>query len=335
MSSHTAAFSGPLFVVGMPRSGTKLLRDLLNQHPRIGIPPAESEFLPDWARRWPAFGDLSQPAAFRRFAQEVAGSSYFVFLAEEQGYRVDVALWHATCPDYTLPGVFEALMRLDGGLGPDGRGVWGDKSPGYLHRLPLLDHLFPACRVVHIVRDCRDYAVSIRKAWGKDPLRAAQRWHDRVSGARAEGLRLGPERYLELRYEDLLADPEAALRPVAAFAGLDFDPRMTTLDRPSENLGDARGQARIVRSNAEKWRDMDPALRQHVEAIAGETLRALGYPVDYRGRPERLSPARMAAGQALDGIKLLQGDVAQRGLLGALRFRGRIWAETATLESRS
>ena len=328
----TPRFEGPLFVVGMPRSGTKLLRDLLNQHPQIGIPAAESEFLADWARRWPSFGDLSRPDAFRSFAQRVSGSAYFVFLAEEQGQRVDVAMWHATCRDYSLAGVFEALMRLDGGVGPDGPGVWGDKSPGYILRIPLLDQLFPAGRVIHIVRDCRDYAVSIRKAWGKDPLRAAQRWHDRVSLAQSDGQHLGPQRYLELRYEDLLGDPEATLRRAAAFVGADYDPAMITLDRPSENLGDARGQARIVRSNAEKWRDMDPALRGHIEAIAGETLTALGYPVSHRGRPDRLTPTRMLAGQVLDGIRLLQGDMTERGVVGALRFRGRIFRETGRRE---
>ena len=328
-----APFEGPLFVVGMPRSGTKLLRDLLNRHPHIGIPAAESEFLPDWARRWPSFGDLSQPEAFRHFARRVSGSAYFVFLREEQQQQVDVPMWHATCRDYSLAGVFEALMRLDGGIGPDGPGIWGDKSPGYIHRIPLLDQVFPAGRVIHIVRDCRDYAVSIHKAWGKDPLRAAQRWHDRVSLARADGQGLGPGRYLELRYEDLLDDPEATLRRAAGFVGVAFDPAMTTLARPSENLGDARGQARIVRSNTEKWREMDPALRGHVEAIAGETMAALGYPVSHRGRPDRLSPSRMLAGQVLDGVKLLQGDLAERGLVGAVRFRGRIFRETGTRET--
>ena len=327
-------FEGPLFVVGMPRSGTKLLRGLLNQHPLIGIPKAETEFLPDWARRWSSFGDLSRPDAFRRFFAAVRGSSYFVFLREEQGTEVDPAAWHATCRDFGLQGVFEALIRLDGGVGA-GPGVWGDKSPGYIARLPLLDTLFPQCRVIHIVRDCRDYALSIEKAWGKDPLRAAQRWNDRVRDARAFGQGLGPARYHELRYEDLLADPEAALRPVCGFLGLDFDPAMLTLQRPTENLGDTRGEARIVSANTEKWRAMEPALREHIEALAGQTLAELGYPVSHAGPPERLGPLRMAAGQLFDGAQLLRGDVAERGLFAAVRFRARIFAESGTRESFS
>ncbi len=326
-------FAGPLFIVGMPRSGTKLLRGLLNRHPQVGIPAAETELLPDWARRWPSFGDLRRPAAFARFFQQVRDSAYFVYLREEQGQEVDPAVWHATCRGYDLPQVFEALLRLDGGIGPDGAGIWGDKSPGYIVHLPLLDRLWPHCRVMHIVRDCRDYCLSIEKAWGKDPLRAAQRWSDRVSLARSDGLGLGPARYLELRYEDLLDRPEAVLRAATDFLGLDFDPAVLSLKQPTENIGDTAGQARIVTENTEKWRTMDPALREQVEALAGDALRAVGYPVAYRGRPERLSPSRMLAGQISDGINLVRSDAADRGWLGAARFRARLFRESGSRDS--
>ena len=60
-------FKGPLFIVGIPRSGTKLLRGLLDEHPMIGIPPIEIEFLPYWEKRWRDFGDLSDPYMFSKF----------------------------------------------------------------------------------------------------------------------------------------------------------------------------------------------------------------------------------------------------------------------------
>ena len=325
-------WNGPLFVVGMPRSGTKLLRGLLNQHPHLGIPLAETEFLGDWARRWPAFGDLTDPAAFRRFWTSVRGSAYFTFLREEQGHEVDPDAWFAASRDGSLAAVFEALLRLDGGVG-SGPGVWGDKSPSYLRSLPLLDAVFPDCRVLHIVRDCRDYARSINRAWGKDPLRAAQRWTDGVTDAHAAGQALGSARYLLLRYEDLLADVEGTLETALAFVGLSPAPGMGTLNQPTENLGDAKGQARVVTDNVEKWRSMDPTLRRQIEAIAGPGLAAFGYACDHTGASVRLSPARMAAGQVRDGYNLLKRDVAERGVLEALQFRARIFAESGQAEA--
>ena len=73
-----SAFHGPLFVVGMPRSGTKLLRGLLNEHSRIGIPLNETEFLPHWLRSWSAFGDLSSRTAFDAFSKACCTGVRFV-----------------------------------------------------------------------------------------------------------------------------------------------------------------------------------------------------------------------------------------------------------------
>ncbi len=244
------AWAGPLFVVGMPRSGTKLLRDLLNQHPRVAIPRVETEFLPDWHRRWASFGDLSDRERFLSFYEEATTSPYFTYMREDEGGHANAQEWFDACRGYGTAQVFEALLRLDTGtLGRD-EVIWGDKSPGYIRHLPLLEQLFSGARFIHIVRDVRDYVLSMQKAWGKHPLRATQRWVDGVSRAHATGGLLGSSRYLELRYEDLLSEPEAILRRVCDFLGVAFQPTMMELDRSTENLGDTRGATAIQRGNS-------------------------------------------------------------------------------------
>ena len=76
-------FTGPLFIVGLPRSGTKLLRSLLNNHPEIGIPGAESQFLPYLYRRWAQFGDLSDSAKFHNFYAYATKLPYFVYMRQQ------------------------------------------------------------------------------------------------------------------------------------------------------------------------------------------------------------------------------------------------------------
>jgi len=325
-----APWRGPLFLVGMPRSGTKLLRDLLNQHPRVGIPRVETEFLPDWHRRWSSFGDLSQLDAFRAFHASVQGSPYFVYMAEDEGGSATADAWHAACRSFDLPGVFEALMRLDAGLADRDDAIWGDKSPGYIRALPLLDDLFPQARLLHIVRDVRDYCLSMNTAWGKHPLRAAQRWVDAVGRAQAVGDLIGA-RYLELRYEDLLGDPEGALQRVCAFLGIGYLPSMTVLDRSPENLGSAKGATTIQRGNSEKWRtEMDAELREQIERMAGPLLRTFGYDCAYHGPVLRLSRTQMKAFQLADGVALVRADAKRRGWVGALRFRARMFKESGS-----
>jgi hypothetical protein len=320
-------FTGPLFIIGMPRSGTKLLLGLLGRHPRIGLPRFETEFLPWLARRFGRFGDLRERRRFEEFCAAMQGQGYFRYRREHVG-AVDPGQWHAACADYSAAGVFEALMRIDGDA-PRGSGrIWGDKSPSYIDDLPLLKALYPAAKFVHIVRDVRDYCLSIRKAWGKDMLRAAQRWTDDVRRARADGAALGAD-YLELRYEDLLADTERELRRVCAFLGIEFQPDMLTLARPTENLGDTRGESRIVATNTNKWRRMPPATLARVEEIAGELLRECGYDLALPPRPaRRLSRLEMRLAQLRDAWNLARADHNRWGFWRTALFHLRYYAAT-------
>ena len=314
----------------MPRSGTKLLRDLLNGHPMVGIPEAETELLPDWALRWPSFGDLENPRCWASFVEHARHSAYFVYLEEERGIVVDPAGWRLSCPDFSLAGVFEGLCRLHGGAPPDG--VWGDKSPGYLRHIPLIFGLYPHARVIHIVRDPRDQVQSAYKAWKKDRVRAAARWADGIRAAR-DALAEYPQRSMVVRYEDLVTEPTDVLGRICAFLELPFDTAMLTLKRPSENLGDTRGQTTVVAANVEKWRTaLDPTLQQRVAALCAEGLREHGYPCEHVGPAQVLSRRERQLRQLRDGANLVRFDVSSRGLRGAMQFRWRLFRESGAWE---
>lgn len=322
------SFSGPLFLVGMPRSGTKLLRGLLNRHPRIGIPDVETEFLPWLARRFERFGDLGSPARFAAFHARITRQTYFRF-RREQGAVLEAQRWRAACRELSAAGVFEALIRLEVDAPHGGARIWGDKSPSYIDDLPLLKQLYPQAKVIHIVRDVRDYCLSMRKAWGKDMLRAAQRWADGVDKARHDGAALGQD-YLELRYEDLLTGTEGELRRVCAFVGVEFDPRMLTLAKPEENRGDARGATRVVTDNLGKFaRAMPPRVLSRVEEIAGPTLLACGYALALPPRPRRrLSALRSRLAQLKDAWNLVRANEGGWGIWRVALFHLRYFVTT-------
>src|SRR5262249_24910012 len=119
-----------------------------------------------------------------------------------------------------------------------GKSRWGDKTPMYMQRLPLLERLFPDARYVHLIRDGRDTAVSflsmppriVTRTWAH-PGTAGGVAGPRgggggeVEGARALGARVG-DRYVETRYEQLAAEPERELRKICEHARLAFDPAM-------------------------------------------------------------------------------------------------------------
>ncbi len=320
----------PLFIVGMPRSGTKLLRTLINQHPRVAILGVETEFLPLWKKRWDSFGPLSRWENFERFYNWTKRLSYFYLYNEEVGPIIEARAWHQSCAgEFDIASVFAALARHDLSLTNDASVIWGDKSPSYIRHIALLNDLYPEARFIHIVRDVRDYALSLNKSFGKDMLRASQRWADDVLLAHQQGKKIG-ERYAEVRYEDLLADPDKEMRRLCKFLEIAFSTELTTLQTPAERdfehqRGIGTGRTEIVSDNTEKWRQvMPPSLLGKIESIACETLQQLGYEVNQHVTPCKLSALSMALRQLTDGANLLRSN-SRFGLIEAVKFYGRAY----------
>ncbi len=319
MTGGDKCFPGPLFIVGMPRSGTKLLRDMLNNHQHIRFSPIETEFFPYWVHHWHEFQDIDTPDGFNRFYRRCARLPFFVRNAE-RGIEVSCEEWFLACQRYTPSAVFEALMRCILSIGRESKTIWGDKSPSYIGHLPLLVREFPQARIVHIIRDVRDCSLSANKAWGKNLLRAAQRWQDDVSKCRADGQQL-PGSYMELRYEDLLAHPRESVSSICTFIGVEMEEKTLAPVGETEDKGDAKGMSALMTGNVRKYESrLSPQTVLDIEKIACETLRALHYPCAYTGQPARVSRPRLRFLQLLDGMNLLRTTARERGVIGALRF---------------
>jgi sulfotransferase family protein len=268
--------SPPLLVLGVRRSGTTLLRVMLDRHSELAVPD-ESYFVPQLA-------DLHR-----------RGVDPDVF-ADDLRRLPTIAEWG-------LP-VEEVRARLRPGM-PVGEAIaavfetyadsrdkrrWGDKTPAYMQHLDLLERLFPDSLYVHLIRDGRDAAISflampegiVTKTWAH-PRSAADfacQWRAEVTAARALGARVGPGRYLELRYEELVAAPQEELRRVCDFAGLAYEPEM--LDYPGAvDISDKPHQQSLRRpptAGLRDWRtQLSPADVASFEAVAGDLLRELGY----------------------------------------------------------
>ena len=168
-------WEGPLFIVGMPRSGARLLAALLSKHPRVRILGAETDFLPfidDWVQR---HGKPVGADSFERFASAMRRANYFDFRPASAPFRWEN--WRAACNgNFDAGGLFEGFARHELEIERGAGMIWADRSPAYVRHVPLILKHFPTARVVHVVRDVRDHCVSMRTAWGKDLRRSAWRW---------------------------------------------------------------------------------------------------------------------------------------------------------------
>ncbi len=130
--------------------------------------------------------------------------------------------------------------------------IWADKSPAYIRQIPLILKHFPTGRILHIVRDVRDHCVSMRNAWGKDIRRSAWRWGKDVLAAHRQCMSM-PERCLEVRFEELLQDPDTQMRRICLFLDLNFFAGLTELSQSVEQRGYAAGRTEIMRDNFRKF----------------------------------------------------------------------------------
>ncbi len=187
----------------------------------------------------------------------------------------------------------------------------GDKTPFHANHLPLLTAALPEAVVVHVIRDPRSVAAAFRSvSWATDDAHAAGRaWRRHVANARGAGAVLGAERYLEIRYEELVADPVPPLRRLCAALGLGYTDTM--IDRTesaararaqSEHAGDHQNLDRPVGVTRDWRRDLRALDVRRVEAVAGDLMISCGYPPVH----DPMDPA-MAGLRALDVARFAAG----------------------------
>jgi Sulfotransferase family len=273
--------AAPFFVVGVGRSGTTLLRMMLTHHPHLAL-PYESGFLTGYHERAAAFGPLDDDANLRRVVEAMLGEP--AVRRWDHAFSVDEVLGRVRAR--TVAGVADAIYSDYAAA--KGKARWGDKSD-YLDRMHVLHQMFPDAKYVHIIRDGRDVALSVMKLpWGpNDVVRAAEWWDTHVWLARRIGAVLGPERYLEVHYERLVAAPADELVRVCEFLGEPFSPAMLDYASgaeaaiPKETRTLHHGvDAAPYQQRVSAWkREMHPADLALFNRHAGRMLSELGYEV--------------------------------------------------------
>jgi hypothetical protein len=281
------------FIVGVGRSGTTLLRLMLDAHPELAIPP-ETHFAPDVIAACRSRGRSSEAVLEAMSADERWGD--FGLDSDELLARLS------------------GEKRLDGGSAlraffglyaeKQGKPRWGDKTPIYVTSMREISGVLPEARFIHVIRDGRDVALSRwKRATNPAPAeKVAKTWRRRINKAREQARDV---EYMELRYEDLVTDTEAVLRRVCDHIDLDFDPVMLSYHeeasgRLAEMSRDLPGDGGDVRHSSEErmaahaltsepptsariaaWREeMSAEDRTAFESVAGELLAELGYEVE-------------------------------------------------------
>ncbi len=243
---------GPIFIVGTQRSGTTLLRLILNANSRVAI-PEEARFLS------PLLKDkyLKQPIGGNDFKNLIQ------YLTNNEQFRLwnyDTSSFFDQISNKSEIYVGELIKLLyESFCIREGKEIWGDKSL-FFSAIPFLYKVFPSAKFIHIVRDGRDVFDSWRKmdASKNNVAVIALDWRYKLYKIESAFAQLPAENKLCLRYEDLMADPERQVRAVCAFIGIKYEIEMLEFYKTSKQyIGDHHSELifqSINNKNVNKWK---------------------------------------------------------------------------------
>lgn len=275
-----------LFIVGSPRSGTTLLRRMIDSHPEIAV-TLETHWIPLYFEN--RTGLTEDGYVTGALLPELFGHKRFPHLGldPEAVQRIVVAGGRIHYREFVarLFDLYGKRMH---------KRLVGDKTPPYVRKIAVLHELWPNARFVHLIRDGRDVCLSVlkwrmahktagaRSTWAEDPVSTTALWWEwLIRLGREAGEALPPGLYYEMSYEHLMSAPERQLRLMCEFLGVPFDDRMMRFHE-----GKTRHEAGLSANAA--WLPLTPGLRdwrsqmpredlERFEAAAGETLAEFGF----------------------------------------------------------
>jgi hypothetical protein len=282
----------PIFIVGSPRSGTTLMRQILDRHPSIAICP-ETHFHWFVHRRRILYGNLEKPTNRRRVIEDYLTRRPILrsgLATRELAARLAV---EAT----SYQAMFTAILNYYAQL--RGKPRRGEKTPRHALFLETLCEWFPDAIILHMLRDPRAAVASLRhEPWFPNSVAvSALRWLQLNQAARRFRGRPG---FLEVRYEALVTDPAGELRRVCSLLGEDYvDSMLVPEDRsPADNPAASRSRTAVTAARQEIWRkELSKTEVAQIEWVIGSHLETFGYP--RFARPASASTVARGLGYAL------------------------------------
>ncbi len=260
---------------------------MLHSHPRIGIPPETRFALATYKRRL-SFGDLEKRQNRMKVAKFIVGKgNRFRDLGLDRDETKQLIVNAPPTIGSLIGTVFHTYAeRFD-------RPRWGDKWPAYHRYLEIVMRLFPDAQVIHLVRDPRDCAASLKRMpwWKRSIYASLSTWSQAVDHT-DEAMRRWPGSIIRVQYEQLVAEPEQELRRLAAWLGEEYDPAMAEPQRLAPVAVPERkhwhSNTRISPSTASvgRWReDLEPWEVAICERVLGGRMARFGYEPSSRALP--------------------------------------------------
>jgi len=275
----------PYQMIGTRRSGTNLLRVMIDQLPAFSAPQSTHE-LEYFTPLAPYYVDLKDDDTFMQFIDDMC-KCVELNPAKWDGVNLDRQHIFNLCNERSIVSIFAAINST-AAMQVKGAADWMSKCPNYISYSDSFEkHWGEDIKYIYMYRDGRDIALSFTKAVAGDKHHyfIAQEWAQTQRAARALKEKISADRFFSVSYEDLLANPEAICRATAEFIGQPYTHEMLEYyENKSAKIAAASSALweniakPINTSNTKKWLEQSTKHDIHIfESVAGDELEMLGY----------------------------------------------------------
>ena len=271
-----------VFMVGEQRSGSNLLRLILNESNNVAAPHPPHIL----QRLMPVVGDkdLSDQAVFRQLID------YVCQLVEAnpvqwEGVQLDREDIFRRCRENSLVAIFGAVMDVYAEA--QGATTWICKSLQNIRWAEQLDAYFDKPKYIYLYRDPRDVTLSFMKAvvGEKHPYFIASQWNELQKLCLQHGEELPRDQFFAISYEDITTRPEEVISALCEFLGIEYQESMLAFHKSKEASNAASSSKLwanvtqpIMKKNSNKFLDkMSDADLRIIESVVGDTIDQLRY----------------------------------------------------------
>jgi len=284
----------PLFICGFPSGGTDLLKTMLNAHKHIYL-NGEMPFLYLLPKYNYTYNSKINNTIEKNKFREII-------------YKIDVYrnFENLEYSDISFPITVPDLVKIY--FSKSDKRIWGNKTPQNSEHIDDLLRIFPDAKFLIIVRDIRDIAMSWHKKWGKDMLFCAHKWENKMKIMLQSVQNLNPEKYLIVKYEDILESTESELKRVTSFLSLNWDKNMLEHHKHLNEFKDGKinfGKP-LIKDNKSKWKTgINRSILLRIEEISFTMLSHFNYNISLAKKYSEIKLREKLTGRFKDIVTMI------------------------------
>tara|TARA_Y100001980_G_C14556662_1_gene349161 strand:+ start:4328 stop:5311 length:984 start_codon:yes stop_codon:yes gene_type:complete len=305
----------PIFILGYPRSGTKLLMNLINNNREVLL---ANEFeshiyiLKKWYNK-----NISRN--FDKIFNDLINTPYYLELDRINKINLSIKDFEDKINNYDLNEIIEVFIRITSYYdNPQKKSttLYGQKSINLIRSPKEINFFYPDSKFIYIIRDVRNCSLSSFKAWKTNIFRFAQRWYDDITNLEKFLEDISHERKLMIKFEDLIDNSSNELKKICNFLNIKYSDNMNVLNKNVENLGDARGSKVIIsQSNMKYLNFFNSNQIEKIESLTYVLLKKYGYEFRYDGDLKRVPNYKMFYFKILDFKNKILFNIKERGII--------------------